>query len=95
MDLAPVAGVVVIIGVLVGALTVARRWAAGATSTVKTRAVDQERSRGFAGSHRRQGFPPHTVEGPVAESSDSASATDAPAGSTRPPHAADSNQTRE
>jgi len=30
MDLAPVAGVVVIIGVLVGALTVARRWAAGA-----------------------------------------------------------------
>jgi chemotaxis response regulator CheB len=66
-----------------------------ATNTVRTRAVDQERSRGFADSHRRQGFPPHTVEETVAESSDSVSATDAHAGSIHPPPGADTDQTRE
>ena len=96
MGLAQVALVVLIVGLLVGALTVARRWADGATSSMQTRARDQKHGRGTTDSHPVRTSSPHTVEPPVDQSSASASSTDAtPPDSPHLLHGTDSDQTGE
>ena len=96
MGLAQVALVVVIVGLLVGALTLARRWTDRANSKMQTRVRDQEHVRGTTDSPRVRTSAPHTADPPVAQSPASASSTDAtPPDSPHLLHEADSDQTGE